>query len=239
MIGRGLTVVLSLCSALAGVPAAASETVDLRLVLAVDASSSVNFSEFSLQMNGLAAAFRDPGVIAAALGGRHNAIAVTVLMWASPGEAKVAIGWTRIASAEEADALATAIDVTPRVVRGGGTGIAAMLDRAAGLFADTAFQAPRQVIDVAGDGRDTHDQQTGKTRDRLIAQGIVINGLPFLNEEPDLEAYYLAAVTGGAGSFAIPVADYSDFATAMRAKLIREISGDLVVGSRARTIPIL
>ncbi len=183
-------------------------------------------------MNGLAAAFRNPGVIAAALGGRHRAIAVTLLLWASPGEAKVAIGWTRIADAEEAQALAAAIDGTPRVVPGGGTAIAAMLKRAAGLFADQSFQARRQVIDVAGDGSDTHDQQTARTRDRLIGQGIVINGLPILNEEADLEAYYLAEVIGGTGSFAMPAADYKDFATAIRAKLIREISGELVIGRR-------
>ena len=160
MIGRGLFAVLTLCSAVAGRPAAAGEIVDLKLVLAVDSSSSVNFKEFSLQMNGLAAAFRNPGVIAAALGGRHRAIAVTLLLWASPGEAKVAIGWTRIADESEAQALAAAIDETPRVVPGGGTAIAAMLKRAAGLFADQSFQARRRVIDVAGDGSDTHDQQT-------------------------------------------------------------------------------
>jgi len=227
---RRLIAGLTLCSALAGGSAAAAETVSLRLVLAVDASSSVSFNEFSLQMNGLAAAFRDPGVIAAALGGRHKAIAVTLLMWASPGEGRVAVGWRRIASAEDAHALAAAIDATPRLVRGGGTGIAAMLDQAAGLFADPAFQSRRRVIDVAGDGRDTHDQQTGKTRDHLIARGIVINGLPILNEEPDLEAYYLAAVTGGTGSFVIPAVDYTDFAAAIRAKLIREIAGDPIVG---------
>ena len=47
-----------------------------------------------------------------------------------------------------------------------------------------------------------------------------------------MEAYYLAAVVGGAGSFAMPAADYKDFATAIRAKLIREISGELVIGER-------
>ena len=49
----------------------------------------------------------------------------------------------------------------------------------------------------------------------------------------DEQAYYLAAVIGGTGSFAIPAADYKDFATAIRAKLIREISGEFLIGRRS------
>ena len=45
-------------------PAAAQQPVDLELVLAVDISSSVSRDEYELQMGGLAAAFRDPAVIA-------------------------------------------------------------------------------------------------------------------------------------------------------------------------------
>ena len=48
------------------VPAAAlEEVVDLELVLAVDASSSVSAQEFDLQIKGLAEAFRTPQVLAA------------------------------------------------------------------------------------------------------------------------------------------------------------------------------
>ena len=46
-------------------PAAAQQPVDLELVLAVDISSSVSRDEYALQMGGLAAAFRDPAVVAA------------------------------------------------------------------------------------------------------------------------------------------------------------------------------
>src|SRR3546814_9060905 len=42
-----------------------SEAVELELVLAVDASSSVSPEEFNLQMGGFAGAFREPSVIAA------------------------------------------------------------------------------------------------------------------------------------------------------------------------------
>ncbi len=44
-------------------PARAETEVDLQLVLAVDASASIDVREFRLQMSGIAAAFRDPAVI--------------------------------------------------------------------------------------------------------------------------------------------------------------------------------
>ena len=58
--------------------------------------------------------------------------------------------------------------------------------------------------------------------DALVA-GIAINGLPILNEEPDLEAFYRAFVIGGPGAFCIPARDYRDFREAIRDKLVREI----------------
>ena len=53
---------LAAAVSLAALPAKASEIVELELVLAVDASSSVTSWEFDLQMQGLSDAFRDPEV---------------------------------------------------------------------------------------------------------------------------------------------------------------------------------
>jgi len=58
--------------------------------------------------------------------------------------------------------------------------------------------------------------------DALLA-GLTINGLPILNEEPDLEAHYRARVIGGPGAFCVPARDYRDFREAIRDKLVREI----------------
>ncbi len=56
-----------------------------------------------------------------------------------------------------------------------------------------------------------------------VGLGITINGLPILNEEPDLDAYYRAFVIGGNGAFCVPARDYRDFREAIRDKLVREI----------------
>ena len=69
-------------------------------------------------------------------------------------------------------------------------------------------------------------------RDRVLAEGITINGLPLLTREglgmqwhlDRLDLYYEACVTGGPGSFVIPVLDWEGFAEAVRRKLVLEIA---------------
>src|SRR6201999_331449 len=66
-------------------PARAAEVeVDLQLVLAVDASGSVNQRRFELQKRGYAPAFRNPRVLNAIRSGMTQAIAVTMLQWTGP-----------------------------------------------------------------------------------------------------------------------------------------------------------
>ena len=65
-------------------PAQAQNNVDLQLVLAVDASGSVNDTRFELQKQGYAAAFRNPQVIKAIMSGGEQAIAVTMMHGPGP-----------------------------------------------------------------------------------------------------------------------------------------------------------
>ena len=70
-------------------------------------------------------------------------------------------------------------------------------------------------------------------RDKLVAQGIVINGLPVMmnrtnfGRPPDLtlDKYYEENVIGGPGSFMIVADNFDHFGRAVRTKLVREISG--------------
>ena len=74
--------------------AAASAVVDLALVLAVDVSASVDAEEYALQMGGIAAGFRDPAVQRAIAGGPRGRIAVSLVLWSDPQDAKPATPWT-------------------------------------------------------------------------------------------------------------------------------------------------
>jgi hypothetical protein len=54
---------------------------------------------------------------------------------------------------------------------------------------------------------------------------VVINGLPILAWEPDLDTYYKGAVIGGPGAFMIVAKNFETFADAILKKMILEIAG--------------
>lgn len=204
------------------------EPVDTALCLAMDVSASVDFDEFALMAGGTAAALRDPGVLEAATSGPRGACAIALLLWSGVGARDVAIGWTRLHDAASAEAIAAAMESTPRLPPPGATALGEGM--AAGLALLGAFpgEARRLVLDVSGDGRHNQGRAPGPVRDLGVQAGITINGLAILNEEPDLLAHYAAEVIGGPGSFAMSCADYPDFADAILRKLRRELGGTLV-----------
>ena len=65
------------------------------LVLAVDGSASVTFDEFGLIAGGMAAALRDPGVIAGLTGGPAKASYCCLLLWSGTAAQDVIADWTR------------------------------------------------------------------------------------------------------------------------------------------------
>jgi hypothetical protein len=199
----GAALAIGLLTAGGGVRAAAE--VDLQLVLAVDSSASIDAGEFALQMAGIAAAFRDAGVVAATGSGPLGRIAVAAMFWAESG-------WDK--------------DRTPRRIEGG-TGIGHAVLYGVRMIEDSGFVSERRVIDVSGDGRETTMREfnitPGQARIVAMSRGITVNGLAMLSDEPDLGDYYRREVVVGFGSFVITASSIDDFARAMRLKLLREI----------------
>src|SRR5215831_8643506 len=106
-----------------GTSAFAQPAVDLQLVLAVDASGSVDQRRFELQMQGYVAAFRDPRVLQAIQSGVTQTIAVTMVQWTGPTLQIQVLPWTLINDATTAQAFVAAIAATPRRLFSGGTSI--------------------------------------------------------------------------------------------------------------------
>ncbi|MFB9354105.1 DUF1194 domain-containing protein [Sneathiella chinensis] len=213
-----------LCS-LCVMSAPRAEPVDVQIVLAIDVSSSVNWTEFGLQMRGYAEAFRDQEVHAAIEGGPVGRIAVSMTQWAGSGEQTTVLDWTVIGGPQDAEAFAERIDYLPRSYPFGGTDIAGALRHAAALLGESPHTAPRQVIDVSGDGEVSVGGAVSSARDDVVASGITINGLPILNERADLGRYYSRNVIGGVGAFIEEADDFKDFSRAIASKLAREIKG--------------
>ena len=128
-------------------------SVDLELVLAVDASSSVSADEFDLQMRGLAEAFRSPAVVRAIESAGDLGIAVALVQWSDDAKQSLAVDWRRLDDAAGALAYAEEIEATPRFLVGGGTAIGGALTFSIKQLQSNGFEGRRQVIDLSGDGR--------------------------------------------------------------------------------------
>jgi hypothetical protein len=216
-----LLLAFSLCT-----PAFAQTAVDLQLVLAVDASGSVDQRRFELQMQGYVAAFRDPRVLSAIQSGAMQAIAVTMVQWTGPALQIQVLPWTLINDATTAQAFAAAIAATPRRLFSGGTSISGVIDYAVPLMLESPFKGTRRVIDISGDGSNNRGRPAAIARDAAMRAGIIINGLPILALEPGLDHYFADHVIGGPGAFVIAAESYETFADAILKKLIREMAAN-------------
>ncbi len=232
--GRGLTsgaatgVILGavLLLQVLGGPARAGSEVDLQLVLAVDASASIDEREFRLQMSGIAAAFRDAAVIDAIGSGPLGRIGIVLVVWADTSAPRDVSPWRLLDSAESAARFARMVEDFPRRVEGG-TGIGRAVVFAIAQIEGNGLSSRRKVIDVSGDGRETAFRDWSippyQARAMAIARDITVNGLAILSEYPALATYYEEEVAGGFGSFVMTANGIKDYALAIRRKLIREI----------------
>ncbi len=219
----GLTLAGVLCLPLPH-PRAQTAQVDLALVLAVDCSFSVDSREFRLQMEGLGRALQREEVKQAIAHGPHQKIAITLVQWSDERNQRAVIPWTVISSPAEADAAGLLIAGLGRRLAEGGTSISMALTYSAALFA-AGPSAERRVIDVSSDGRNNSGPPVRPVRDRVVAEGITINGITILNEWPTLDTYFEHNVVGGPGNFVIVSDDYEDYSEAIYRKLLREITG--------------
>lgn len=207
--------------------------VDLALVLAVDVSRSIDEEEARLQREGYRNAMADPAVIAAITGGTLGAIGVAYLEWAAYTAQRLIVPWTRIGSAAEARAWSDRLARSPRESLNW-TSLSGALRFSREVLSQCPWEATRRVIDVSGDGVNNNGPPAEPERDRLVAEGVTINGLPIVNDRPnfgmvpngDLEPYYRDSVIGGPGAFLVVANDFGVFGEAIRRKLIAEIAGN-------------
>ncbi len=222
-----LALALAHTLASAAVPAAElgqERIVDLEIVLAVDASSSVSDEEFDLQIRGLAEAFRHRSVTRAIRATGDLGLAVALFQWADNQQQILASDWMLVRDEPTASRFAKEVEHVIRSIAGN-TAIGSALEFAIGQLEGNGFDGRRKVIDVSGDGRNNHGSAAWLARDLAVARGITVNGLAILNEDLTLDRYYITNVIGGTGAFVMTANDYEAYRSAIVAKLVREISG--------------
>jgi hypothetical protein len=211
-----------------GTPARAqikeSGKVDLQLALMVDASGSVNQARFELQRRGYVGALRNPRVLQAILGGAQQSIAITMVQWTGAFLHVTVLPWTLLNNQDSVLSAAKRIEDTPRQLFGGGTSISGAIDHAMTLFPQSPFKSERRVIDISGDGANNSGRSVISARDEAVKAGVIINGLPILAFETDLDRYYHDFVIGGPGAFMVVAKDFESFADAILKKMIVEIA---------------
>lgn len=212
------------CAALlvaVALPAHAADT-DLALVMAVDVSGSIDAGEYRLQHEGIARAFESPPVLSAIAGGPHGTIDATVIEWSDRDKQVAIVPWTRLSGRASAAVFAAQVRAAHRT-SDGLTAIGDALLAAAAAFKALHDHPARRVIDLSGDGIANIGPKPAAVRDALVAQGITINGLAILQNEPWLSSYYDQNVVGGQGAFLLDVRNYDSFTQAMQEKLVNEI----------------
>lgn len=224
---RGLLFAPALISASA--QAQAVLEVDLLLVLAMDASGSIDADEFRLQREGIAESIVHPAVLDAIAANPRRAMAIAMTEWGSPGGAALVVDWHRVSDAISAQVFANAVLAATRS-RQSYNAIGDAISHAAALIAAAPFRTNERIIDVAGDGPDMRSITLAPdARDAAVAQGITINGLaieiaPVTRGNEPLHTHYERNIIGGPGAFVMVAETRRDFARAMRAKMLREIA---------------
>jgi hypothetical protein len=187
--------------------------------------------EYQLQQQAIARSFRDPEVLAALRGA--GTVSVAVVFW---GDASRPVHQTEavtIRDASDADRFSRSVENLPRWTLGNtglGAGLAAALDRLVAMGC-----AHRSIINVSGDGKETNvprqrrqTARAGQARDRARSLNVTINALVISSAERGLVDYYRRKVITGPGAFVMEIADYEDYAEALKTKLIREITPDII-----------
>lgn len=212
------------------------ETVDLQLVLAVDASGSVNTVRFEMQKRGYVDAFRNPKVLKAIQGGGLGRIAASMMQWTGPNMQELVVPWSLLHGPDSIEAFASHIEKVPRRLYGGGTSISGAIDRSVELLNQSPFGGGRQVIDVSGDGANNRGRPSAEARDDAVKADIAINGLPILELEPYLDEFYRNNVIGGPNSFLVVAKTFEEFGEAILKKLVTEIANGPI--DPVRRVPV-
>lgn len=215
---------LGVVAATLSLPARAADPVDVALVLAADASGSIDADEYRLQKEGIAEAVADARVLAGIRSSPLGRIALAYVEWGAPAGAVTMVGWMVVRDAASAAAFGRAVLAAPRSVQSWNA-IGDAIGHCAGLIAACPYEATRQVIDISGDAGDMRSTVPAPiARDAAVAMGIVINALAIVEGRSGLVAHYEASVIGGPGAFVEAAPTRADFTAALRRKLIREIA---------------
>lgn len=191
------------------------------LLLAMDVSHSVDAWEYQIQTGGVADALDDPAIAEILV---QERVALSVVQWSGASRQAVVMDWQIMLSSGHVANFSAAVRGAKRAFTMSNTAPAEAMGFALDRFA-SAPDCARQVLDVSGDGTPNAGNVMGVAvmRRRAQDQGVTINGLAIEGMGRAITNYYEDNIATPDG-FVITARGHHDFADAMRAKILREIS---------------
>ncbi len=211
---------------LASFAAPADAACRLALALGIDVSRSVDERDYAIQKQGLAAALSDPAIVDAFLK-PDDRVAFAVYEWSGQAHQDMIVDWTLVGSEADLARIIAAVTAHDREADFLPTGLGAALDYGRALMA-RAPACMTHTLDISGDGR----SNDGRTPEEVYAReefgDLLVNGLPIGGHEADIAHYYRARVIRGQGAFVEIARTEDDFPHAIRRKLEKELSEQLL-----------
>jgi hypothetical protein len=198
----------------------------LALVLALDVSSSVDDAEDRLQRNGLAAALLAPEVQDAFFV-NPDPVALYVFEWSGRGHQRTLIDWQMITTSVDLLDVAEQVSDSMRSQSGLPTAMGHALGHSA-VALDRAPDCLFQTIDLAGDGVNNAGFGPRSVYATFPFDGIIVNGLVITGSDPAAQSYFETQVIRGPGAFVETALGFAEFEDAMRRKLVRELSAQII-----------
>lgn len=205
--------------ALALLTALPARACDTALLLSIDVSSSIDLGEYRLQVDGLADALDDPGLIEALVEGQ---VALAVMQWSGVGAQELVLDWQRMDSPGAVAAFGAAARRMPRAFENSDTAVGDGILFGLRQFGPVA-DCPRAVIDISGDGIANAGGSTKLARQRAEHQGVILNGIAIESMGVAVTSFYRLAVITRHG-FVVTARGHLDYPRAIRAKLRRELT---------------
>ena len=212
--------------------------VDIALVLAVDVSSSIKSDERRFQREAYAQALMDPRVANMALGGGSGRVAIAYMEWSGTRYQRILLPMRVMSSAVEMAQFGQEILAIedapgdPMFVQPTAVGDALLAAEAA--MAELAVPARDYIIDISGDGITNDGSGVLAARERLLALGLTVNGLPieigedvasFTNVASErVSQFYADCVIGGPGAFHLVARGFGDVRETLIMKLMLEMA---------------
>lgn len=189
------------------------------LILTIDVSNSVDPAEYRIQVDGMAAALRNPDIVEAMV---SQEAAIAVVQWSGKDKQELSIPWTRIRTSLDAARLATAAQLTTRAFTLSDTAPAEAIRFALPLFADVP-DCKTKVVDVSGDGTPNAGTDIRNARNLAERMGVTINGIAIESLGLAITNFYKRALITRDG-FVITARTHREYPDAIRRKILRELS---------------